>query len=403
MNIKLCDLFFSAFFFLFAVSGLRSQVIPDSLKFVFGKADGTLQKTYILTGKVTDQETGEPVEGVGLHLDGFYTGVNTDRFGTYYITLSPGHHRLTFRHLSKAPLFTELTIYSNAVMNTFMTEKSYELEGVVVQSDEPDRNVRNPITGVTKLTTRELRAIPAFLGEADIFKGLQLLPGVSSVGEGTSGINVRGAKTDQNLLLMDEAIVLSSNHALGFLSAFNADVTETFTLYKGNLPATFGGRAGSALNIEMKPGSTESWQGQIGVGTSNGKVLLEGPIKKDKVGLIFGGRISNANWLLRRARDFDIQNSQLDFYDGYLGLNWKIAQGHTLEAKTLLTGDYFKFSGEFGYDWSNRVSSLNYRGILGENWSIKALIADGDFSNSFFRPGGTRCCIGRKWHALSAG
>ncbi len=376
------------FLFLFVISGLHSQNIPDSLRYNFGKAEGALQKSYILTGKITDKETGEPVEGVGLHLDGFYTGINSDRFGTYYITLSPGFHRLTFRHLSKVPVFTELIIYSNAVMNTFMNEKSYELEGVVVQSDEPDRNVRNPITGVTKLTTRELRAIPAFLGEADIFKGLQLLPGVSSVGEGTSGINVRGAKTDQNLLLMDEAIVLSSNHALGFLSAFNADVTETFTLYKGNLPATFGGRAGSALNIEMKPGSTESWQGQIGVGTSNGKVLLEGPIKKDKVGLIFGGRISNANWLLRRARDFDIQNSQLDFYDGYLGLNWKITQGHTLEAKTLLTGDYFKFSDEFGYDWSNRVSSLNYRGVLGENWSIKALLADGDFSNSFFDPEG---------------
>ncbi|MEN2283370.1 Plug domain-containing protein [Algoriphagus sp. SE2] len=135
-----------------------------------------------------------------------------------------------------------------------MEEKSFELYGVVVLSDSPDRNVRDPITGVTKLTSRELKSIPAFLGEADIFKGLQMLLGVSSVGEGTSGINVRGAKTDQNLLLMDEAMVLISNHALGFLSAFNTDVTETFTLYKGNLHANFGGRAGSALNIQMRVG-----------------------------------------------------------------------------------------------------------------------------------------------------
>jgi hypothetical protein len=269
-----------------------------------------------------------------------------------------------------------------------MSEKNFELDGVVVMSDEPDRNVRNPITGVTKLTTRELKAIPAFLGEADIFKGLQLLPGVSSMGEGTSGINVRGAKADQNLLLMNEALVLSSNHALGFLSGFNTDVTETFTLYKGNLPATFGGRAGSALNILMRPGSKESWQGQLGLGTSNGKILLEGPVLKDKVSVIFGGRISNVNWLLNQARDLDIQNSKLNFYDGYLGINWDLGKGHVLEANTLVTGDNFQFSDQFGYDWSNRVSTLRYKGIVGENISLTGLIADGNFDNAFYDPEG---------------
>ncbi|NVK49044.1 MAG: TonB-dependent receptor [Cyclobacteriaceae bacterium] len=381
--------FFLIFILLFLSSvQVFSQAVPDSLRFNFGKQGGQQPSTYVLTGKIMDKDSGEPIEGVGLHVDGFYGGVNTDRFGTYYLTLTPGFHRVTFRHLAKVPVFTEVTLYDNGVVNLEMVDKNYELDGVVVLSEEPDRNVRNPITGVTKLTTRELQAIPAFLGEADIFKGLQLLPGVSSVGEGTSGINVRGAKTDQNLLLMDEAIVLSSNHALGFLSAFNTDVTETFTLYKGNLPATFGGRAGSALNIQMRPGSDESWQGQVGLGTSNGKLVLEGPIKKEKASLIFGGRISNANWLLGQARDFDIKNSKLNFYDGYFGLAWNISPGHDIEARTLLTGDYFKFSNEFGYDWSNRVSSLNYRGVLGQNWSIRALFADGDFSNAFFDPEG---------------
>ncbi len=360
----------------------------DSLTYSFGKASTSKGNSYVLTGKLVDKSTKEPIEGVGLYIDGTYKGVNSDRFGTYIINLSPGYHKVAYRQISKIPVIIEVTIYENAVVNLEMSDKSFELDGVVVMSDEPDRNVRNPITGVTKLTTRELKAIPAFLGEADIFKGLQLLPGVSSVGEGTSGINVRGAKTDQNLLLMDEALVLSSNHALGFLSAFNTDVTETFTLYKGNLPSTLGGRAGSALDIRMRDGDFESWSGQVGVGTSNGRLLVEGPIVSEKLSVILGGRISNVNWLLNQARDFDIQNSELNFHDVYGGLSWKIATGHTLEANTLLTGDFFRFSDEFGYDWANRVSSLKYRGVLSENISLSAVYANGDFDNAFFDPEG---------------
>jgi len=375
-------------FFLLTGFGYGALAQTDSLSFSFGKKDGIHPQTYVLTGKITLKESGEPVQGVGLHVDGLFTGVSTDRFGTYYIQIAPGDHRVAFRHISNVPIFTQILLYENAVINLQMVEKSFELEGVVVMSDEPDRNVRNPITGITKLTATELRAIPAFLGEADIFKGLQLLPGVSSVGEGTSGINVRGAKADQNLLLMNEALVLSSNHALGFLSGFNTDVTETFTLYKGNLPANFGGRAGSALNIQMRPGSKESWQGQLGVGTSNGKILIEGPLMKDKVSVILGGRLSNVNWLLSQARDLDIQNSKLNFYDGYMGVNWDLGKGHVLEANTLVTGDDFQFSDQFGYDWANRISSLRYKGVLSENISVTGLVADGNFDNAFFDPSG---------------
>ena len=376
------------FLFVFYLSTSQAVAQTDSLTYSFGKNEGNHSKTYVLTGRMTDKISLEPIEGVGISLDGIFTGVNSDRFGTYLIKITPGNHKVTFRHLSKIPISIQVIIYANGVVNLEMEDKSYELEGVVVMSDEPDRNVRNPITGVTKLTTQELKAIPAFLGEADIFKGLQLLPGVSSVGEGTSGINVRGAKTDQNLLLMNEALVLSSNHALGFLSAFNTDVTETFTLYKGNLPSNYGGRAGSALDIKMRNGDLQKWSGQAGLGTSNAKLLLEGPLLKDKVSIILGGRVSNTNWLLKQARDFDIKNSKLDFYDLYAGLNWEIKTGHTLEANTLITGDYFKFSNEFGYDWANRVSSLKYKGILTENLSISALFTDGNFSNAFFDPEG---------------
>ena len=379
---------FFGLFLLLLISGFGAFAQTDSLTFSFGKNEGSHPKTYILTGKITSKDMDEPIQGVGVHVDGLFTGISTDKFGTYFLTITPGDHKVAFRHISNIPVFTRILLYENGVVNLEMSEKNFELEGVVVMSDEPDRNVRNPITGVTKLTTQELKAIPAFLGEADIFKGLQLLPGVSSMGEGTSGINVRGAKADQNLLLMNEALVLSSNHALGFLSGFNTDVTETFTLYKGNLPANFGGRAGSALNILMRPGSKESWQGQLGLGTSNGKILLEGPVLKDKVSVIFGGRISNVNWLLGQARDLDIQNSKLNFYDGYLGLNWDLGKGHQLEANTLVTGDNFQFSDQFGYDWANRISTLRYKGILGESISISALIADGNFDNAFFDPEG---------------
>lgn len=372
----------------FFISSVESKAQTDSLTFKFGNAENQHSKTYVLTGKILTQESKEPLPGVGLHVNGAFSGVVTDKFGFYYITLEPGIHRVTFRHVSYVPVFTNVILYENGVVNLDMTIKSFELEGVVVMSEEPDRNVRNAITGVTKLSTRELKSIPAFMGEADIFKGLQLLPGVSSVGEGTSGINVRGAKTDQNLILMNEAVVLSSNHALGFLSGFNTDVTENFTLYKGNLPSNFGGRAGSALNILMRPGDMSAWKGQVGMGTSNGKFLIEGPIASEKASVIAGGRISNVNWLLNQTQILDLQQSRLNFYDAYLGLTWKLAQGHTMEANTLMTGDRFRFSDQFGYEWSNRVSSIRYKGILGDHLSVSALVADGDFSNAFIDPEG---------------
>jgi hypothetical protein len=360
----------------------------DSLTFYFGKESQTPPATYVLTGKIRSLEGGDALAGVGVHVNGTFSGVVTDKFGFYLVKLPPGIHRVVFRHISHAPLFTQVHLFENGVIDLDMLLKSFELDGVVVLSDDPDRNVRNPISGVAKLTARELQAIPAFLGEADIFKGLQLLPGVSSVGEGTSGINVRGAKTDQNLILMNEAVVLSSNHAMGFLSGFNTDVTENFTLYKGNLPANFGGRAGAALDIAMRPGSNEAWQGQVGLGTSNGKLLVEGPLMKEKLSIIVGARGSNVNWLLQQARDLDIQASKLNFQDAYLGLQWKIAQGHTLEWASLATGDTFQFSNQFGFDWKNTLSTIRYKGILGEKMSLRALVAAGQFDNTFYDPEG---------------
>ena len=360
----------------------------DSLTFYFGKESQTPPATYVLTGKIRSLEGGEALPGVGVHVNGTFSGVVTDKFGYYLIALPPGIHRVVFRHISHAPLFTQVHLFENGVIDLDMLLKSFELDGVVVLSDDPDRNVRNPISGVAKLSAKELKAIPAFMGEADIFKGLQLMPGVSSVGEGTSGINVRGAKTDQNLILMNEAVVLSSNHALGFLSGFNTDVTENFTLYKGNLPANYGGRAGAALDITMRPGSDESWQGQVGLGTSNGKLLVEGPLVKEKLSMLVGIRKSNVNWLLDQARDLDIRSSRLSFYDGYFGSQWKIAQGHSLDLSTLVTGDTFQFSNQFGFDWTNALSSLRYRGVLGEKLVLKALVAAGNFDNTLIDPEG---------------
>lgn len=376
--------FIGASFFL----SLPSFAQSDSLTFHFGKAEQAHPATYVLTGKITSQEVGDALAGAGVHVNGTFSGVVTDKFGYYLITLPPGIHRVVFRHISHAPRITEVHLYDNGVINLDMVLKSFELDGVVVMSDDPDRNVRNPISGVAKLSAKELKAIPAFMGEADIFKGLQMMPGVSSVGEGTSGVNVRGAKTDQNLILMNEAAVLSSNHALGFLSTFNTDVTENFTLYKGNLPANYGGRAGAALDISMRAGSMEAWQGQAGIGTSNGKLLLEGPLVKEKLSVIVGARKSNVNWLLGQARDLDIQASRLNFYDGYLGMQWKIAQGHSLEMSTLLTGDTFQFSDQFGFDWTNALGTLRYKGLLSEKIAVRALVAGGNFDNKFLDPSG---------------
>lgn len=382
-------IYFWVAFFIMQSLGLCSVAAQTEMSTVRFQADPENRKAkYILTGKITDKETGLVLTGVAVHVDGFFTGVNTDRNGMYFAHLDSGRHRVVFRQFGKKgqPFIVEL--YGDGVLDTELDNISFELETFIVREEERDRNIKSPITGVTKMSIEDIKLIPALMGEPDVFNVLQTIPGVTSVGEGSSGLNIRGGQADQNLILMNEAIVLSNSHALGFLSSFNGDVVRNFTLYKGTVPGNFGGRSAAALNIEMRKGDFENWNLSGSLGTAVSKFLIEGPIIPEKTSMIAGIRRSNANWLVQNVDIPDVKNSNIKFHDIYLGLNHKISQKNSLDFSLLNTGDYFRLSEQFGFEWNNFVTSITSNNLLSDNFSLIGMAAYGFFENGFFEPSG---------------
>ncbi len=344
---------------------------------------------YILTGNIIDQKTGEPLSGVSVHIDGFFTGVNSDNRGQYLVALDSGRHRIVFRRFGKTASYHMIHLFGDGQVDVELGDLDFELQVFTVLAEERDRNIRSPITGVTQMNIKELRLVPTLMGEPDVFNVLQSMPGVTSVGEGSAGINVRGGQADQNLILMNEALVLSNSHALGFLSAFNGDVLQSFTLYKGAAPSSFGGRSASVLNIETRPGDRENWKYSGSFGTAVSKLMIEGPIIPDKTSILAAVRRSNANWLLNSVEELDVNTSSIRFHDIYLGLNHRFSEKHTLDLNVLNTGDFFRFSDQFGFEWNNFVTSLTSKNLISDNFSLIGMSAYGTFSNGFFEPSGT--------------
>ncbi|MCL6257895.1 TonB-dependent receptor [Aquiflexum sp. TKW24L] len=372
--------------FFWITSSHRSLGQTEFKEVSFEQKTQSKRAKYFLTGQVNQLETGEPLSGVSIHIDGFFAGDNTDKNGQYAVSLDSGRHRIVFRQLGKKPSHYIALMYGDGQLDVGLANLDFELEAFTVQAEERDRNIRSPITGVTKMNINDIKLVPAFLGEPDVFNVLQSMPGVTSVGEGSAGMNIRGGQADQNLIMMNETIVLSNSHALGFLSSFNGDALQNFTLYKGTVPSYFGGRSSSALNIEMRKGNKEKWKGSGSIGTAVSKLMIEGPIVPEKTSMIFASRLSNANWLLNQANEVDVQNSKINFHDIYLGVNHQFSEKNSLDFNLLNTGDYFRFSDQFGFEWNNLVGSLTSRNLLTDDLSLVGMVAYGSFNNGFFEP-----------------
>lgn len=365
---------------------LSTGAIAQSNKsFAFG--DSTVaqpaNRKYSLTGRVTYVD-GKPIAGAALFVDGLKYGNSTDLSGRYFIQLPPGKYRLTVRHLGMAPLNNRLNIYSNGVINFEMTEKPEALEEVVIRARKEDDNIKEVIGGVTKLNITEIKRLPAFMGEVDVIKSIQLLPGINTVGEGSSGFNVRGGRIDQNLIMMDGGQIFNSSHALGLLSNFNPDVVEEFTLYKGNVPAQFGGRASSVLDVRTRSGNFDAWKVKGGIGLISSRIAAEGPIIKDKTSLIVGSRFSYSDWVLKAVGETDVRKSSASFYDVNANLTHKFSSKNQI-ALTLYQGnDYFRFSQEFGYEYTTRLLNLKWKSIFNDHWSSTLTAVSGDYESKLY-------------------
>lgn len=375
-------------FFLAAATGVCGQdqwnipltLVGDSTKKAFNEK-------VIVTGVVRDQNN-QPVEGATLSLDGMKFFDHTDEHGKYVLEVPVGSYRLIVRHIGMIPLYKRLRVYSTDLLNFTMTEGALNLEELVVTSRPLDANVSDALSGLTKLNVAEIKLIPAFFGEVDVIKSIQALPGVTSVGEGSSGFNVRGGRVDQNLILWNGTPVFNASHALGFLSAFNQDIVKDFTLYKGNVPAQYGGRASSVLEINSRTGDWEKWKGQGGIGLAASRLTIEGPIKPGKTSIILGGRFSHANWLLGRVRDPDVRRSRLSFSDFNTSIAHRFTDNSSLRLSYYNSFDSFQFSQQFGFDWANHLVNAEWTALADRKISPTTSISFGRYNSKLIDPAG---------------
>tara|TARA_B100000809_G_scaffold201103_1_gene201598 strand:+ start:3350 stop:5728 length:2379 start_codon:yes stop_codon:yes gene_type:complete len=320
------------------------------------------QEKFTISGTVYDESSNETLIGVSIYFSETNSGTTTNEYGFYSITLPKGNYKIQVSSLGFTTITETINLSEKIIKNYKLTEEFESLDEIVIESNIERLNIRTPQMSVNKLTSKTIKQIPVVLGEADIIKSLILLPGVTSAGEGASGFNVRGGSADQNLILLDEAIVFNSSHLFGFFSVFNPDVIKDVKLYKGGIPARFGGRLSSVLDIYQKEGNSKDFNLTGGIGLVSSRLLVEGPIEKEKSSFLIGGRASYAHLFLPL---FDNDNKAY-FYDLNSKVNYRFNDRNNLFLSTYFGKDVFGISDNFVNKYGNTVVNLRWNHLFSD-------------------------------------
>jgi hypothetical protein len=320
-----------------------------------------------LSGIISDSENGEQILGSTVYFPQLEVGTSTDAEGRFSIDLPIGRHEMTVSYLGYTTLSAPLVAFNDGEIKVSLERVSIALEEVVVEAEAADANVSSSTIGLTRLETEEIRKLPSFMGEVDVLNSLLQQPGVTSVGEGAGGFNVRGGNVDQNLVLMDEMFMFNPTHALGFFSAFNSDLVNSVELYKGYMPAQFGGRLASVLDVQMRDGSAERFKMKGGIGIIAGRLSAEGPIIKDKSSFIAGVRATYSDWILRLINVPEVRRSSAFFYDANLRYTHRFNEKNQLIFSLYSTRDETVFDDEFGFDYGTLGGQLTYKKVFNPN------------------------------------
>jgi hypothetical protein len=312
-----------------------------------------------LSGYIRDNKSGESVIGASIYIADIKTGVATDQFGYFTLTIPRGKHLLSIRGLGMRDTRRQIILYSDGKIIIEMQEQVTSLKEVKI-SAEKIANIRSVELGVTRLDIKNIKQVPTVFGEADILKVVLTLPGVQSVGEATTGFNVRGGSADQNLILLNDATIYNPAHFFGFFSAFNPDIVKGVELYKSSIPEKFGGRLSSILDVTDREGNKKKFAGSAGIGLITSRLNLEGPINKDKTSFIFGGRATYSDWLLSLLPD-EYKNSQASFYDFNLDISHQINDKNNIYISSYISRDKFKLNSDTSYSYSNRNVNIKWK------------------------------------------
>ncbi|EAQ49321.1 putative outer membrane protein, probably involved in nutrient binding [Leeuwenhoekiella blandensis MED217] len=320
------------------------------------------QENYTISGTITSAASNETLIGVNVIIPELNKGAVTNEYGFYSLTLPEGNYTLQVSFIGFENIAQPLQLSENKKLNFSLNESTETLDEVIIQEDVEQLSIRKPQMSVNALTAETIKQIPVVLGEADVIKSILLLPGVTNAGEGASGFNVRGGAVDQNLILLDEAIIFNSSHLFGFFSVFNPDAIKDLKLYKGGIPARYGGRVSSVLDIYQKEGNSKEFHANGGIGAVASRLLVEGPIVKNKSAFLVGGRASYAHLFLPL---FDIDNKAY-FYDLNAKLNYNFDDKNSLYLSGYFGRDLFGVSDSFLNTYGNATINLRWNHVFSD-------------------------------------
>ena len=317
------------------------------------------QQRFTLSGYLRDETSGEALIYATIYPETLKTGVSTNEYGFYSLTLPEGKYSFVYSYVGYETKVKEIHLNQDVHQNISLSPKETTLEQITIVGHPRENIVRQNEIGTVMLNVKELSNIPVLFGEQDILKSIQLMPGVSPVGEGNAGFYVRGGNADQNLILLDDAPVFNPSHLLGFFSVFNSDAIRDVKLYKGGVPARYGGRASSVMDIRMKEGNMKEYNFSGGIGLISSRIMAEGPLLQDKSSFMISGRRTYADLFLPLSKDEKIQDNRLYFYDLNIKTNLIVNKNNRIFLSGYFGRDVLQ-SKDFGFNWGNKAGSLRW-------------------------------------------
>lgn len=343
------------------------------------------QEKYTLSGYISDAENGETLIGATVYVPSLQQGVTTNVYGFYSITLPANTYQTEFSYLGFETVTKTIELTANKTISIELGSSAQQLQEVVVTSEAANSNVSDLQMSNNSMDMATLKKLPAFLGEVEVLRSIQLLPGVSTVGEGATGFNVRGGSIDQNLVLLDEAPVYNSAHLFGFFSVFNPDAVKDVELFKGGIPARYGGRLSSILDVHMKDGNNKKLNVNGGVGFIFSRLAVEAPIVKNKASFIVAARRSYIDVLSKPFLNDNLGETTLNFYDLTLKTNYRLNENNQLFLSGYFGRDNFGFGDNAGFNWGNQTASLRWNHIFNNKLFVNTTLyySNYDYSIEF--------------------
>ena len=322
---------------------------------------------WTISGSIRDKNNGEDLVGATVFVEELKTGSATDLYGHYSLTLPEGKYTLQYSYVGYKTVKIQSDITSSKTINIEMESSAKDLKEVVITSEQANKNVARPEMSTFKMDIKTIKSIPSLMGEVDIIKAIQLLPGVQSVSEGGSGFSVRGGGPDQNLIILDEATVYNASHLMGFFSVFNNDAIKDVKLYKGDISPMYGGRLSSVLDVRMKEGNSKRFEVTGGIGLIASRLTVEGPIWKDNISFVVSGRRTYADIFLPLSSQKDLKDNKLYFYDLNAKINYRINENNRIFLSGYFGRDVFRNTFA-SMSWGNATGTFRWNHLFNKKF-----------------------------------